>query len=296
MIIDTASIASLQRGFNRQFQEAYAGAQPLSRDLVMMADSETEVEEYIFFDILRGMEEWKDEIPLGNIELQEWSIENQDWQNSVQVQRNKIADDKIGAYTPVFRLIGETAATHPDGLYADLLYNGFSADSYDGEYFFDSDHPVPGSSSTQSNVGSSALSEAAFEAGISALEQLKIGNGGLYPNRGGSMKLKLVVPPSLRATAEDITLASQKSSGATNVNQGKAEPVVIPELEEDSSTAWYLINTGRAVGSVIYQMRERPVVNTDNDAKSKFILFFVTGRWAMGYGLYHFAYGSTGTG
>jgi phage major head subunit gpT-like protein len=260
----------------------------------MTVPSDTSIEEYPWFDMVSGMKEWVDELQVGNIQVQDWTIENLDWENTVEVKRNDIADDKIKIYSPLFKMMGETAAIHPDALLAEFLYGGLSTACYDGQYFFDTDHPIPGTSSTQSNAGTAVLAEAAFEAAELALLKMKMGNT-VYLNRSNSMKLKLIIPPSLKATAEDIVMAAHKSSGATNLNQGKAEIVVLPELEAYSSTNWYLMNTGRQIRGMIFQMREQPFVDVDDQKTSKFVKYFATGRYAMGYGLYHFGYGSDGT-
>jgi phage major head subunit gpT-like protein len=44
------------------------------------------------------------------------------------------------------------AVTHPDELSFDLLRNGFGSECYDGPYFFDTDQPVVGASSTKTSL------------------------------------------------------------------------------------------------------------------------------------------------
>ena len=67
------------------------------------------------------------------------------------MDRNEIMDDAVGVYNPVIAELGRTAAVHPDELVFELLGNGFSTVCYDGQYFFDTDHPV--GDSTVSNHG-----------------------------------------------------------------------------------------------------------------------------------------------
>jgi len=71
----------------------------------------------------------------------------------VGVDRDEIEDDQYGVYKPVFEQLGQDAATHPDELVFELLKNGFSQACYDGQYFFDTDHPVgmPGKQASVSN-------------------------------------------------------------------------------------------------------------------------------------------------
>jgi phage major head subunit gpT-like protein len=57
----------------------------------------------------------------------------------------------------MFQEMGRSAAEHPDTLVFELLAAGFAANCYDGQYFFDTDHPVTaldGTASSVSNVQS----------------------------------------------------------------------------------------------------------------------------------------------
>jgi phage major head subunit gpT-like protein len=59
----------------------------------------------------------------------------------VGVDVDHIADDKIGVYKPIVSQLGQSAAEHPDVLVYALAKSGFSALCFDGQNFFDSDHP-----------------------------------------------------------------------------------------------------------------------------------------------------------
>ena len=58
------------------------------------------------------------------------------------VTRTAIEDDQLGIYTPLFEEMGYGAATHPDELVFGLLKNGHTTNCFDGQSFFDTDHPV----------------------------------------------------------------------------------------------------------------------------------------------------------
>ncbi|MCE5420260.1 MAG: Mu-like prophage major head subunit gpT family protein, partial [Acidithiobacillus sp.] len=67
-------------------------------------------------------------------------------------------DDNVGVYTPLFAEMGRAAAAHPDELAFGLLAAGESTLCYDGQNFFDTDHPVypnvdgTGTAATVSNL------------------------------------------------------------------------------------------------------------------------------------------------
>jgi phage major head subunit gpT-like protein len=70
------------------------------------------------------------------------------WIGTVAVSREDIEDDRIGVFKPAFAEMGGMARRHPDELVFSLLKNGFSSPCYDGQFFFDTDHPVIGEDGT----------------------------------------------------------------------------------------------------------------------------------------------------
>lgn len=71
-----------------------------------------------------------------------FTITNRRFENTIAVAADDIADDQIGLYTPMVADFAQTAAELPDELVFDHLVKGFDTAHYDGQYFFDTDHPV----------------------------------------------------------------------------------------------------------------------------------------------------------
>ena len=73
----------------------------------------------------------------------------------------------------------------------------------------------------------------------------------------------------------------------------------MPELSSD--TAWFLLDTTKAIKPIIFQEREKPTfVSLTDDANSnvfinRTFLYGVETRCNTGYGFWQMAYGSTGT-
>ena len=57
-------------------------------------------------------------------------------------RREAIEDDQYGTYSNIFRMMGSMTAVHPDEMVFPLLAHGHEWECYDGQYFFDADHPV----------------------------------------------------------------------------------------------------------------------------------------------------------
>lgn len=142
MIITSASLAALQTGFRTSFQAGWDGAPSQWSTIAMEVPSATAEEKYPWMKDIPGIREWVGERIIHNLEGADYAIKNKDWELSIGVNRNDIEDDRIGLYAPLFTEIGRQARQHPDRLVFPLLKAGFSTPCYDGQYFFDTDHPV----------------------------------------------------------------------------------------------------------------------------------------------------------
>jgi phage major head subunit gpT-like protein len=71
-----------------------------------------------------------------------YTIVNKLFESTVSVKRTDIEDDEVGIYKPLFGEMGRAAKSFPDELVYGLLRLGLSTLCFDGQYFFDVDHPV----------------------------------------------------------------------------------------------------------------------------------------------------------
>jgi phage major head subunit gpT-like protein len=146
MIINQSSLQAVYKGFRTIFNEAFQNVKPLYTKVAMVVPSSVREETYAWLGAFPKMREWIGERHIKNLSLHSYSIRNKDWEATIEVDRNDIEDDSIGVYRPIVAELGRSAAQHPDELVFGLLAQGFSTICYDGQYFFDTDHPVGGSS------------------------------------------------------------------------------------------------------------------------------------------------------
>jgi phage major head subunit gpT-like protein len=154
MIINTANLRTLQTGFNTAFNQAFAEASSQYQQIAMVAPSTTAKETYGWLGQSTGFSEWLGDRQIQNLQAHDYTIKNKDFENTVKIPRNDIEDDSYGVYTPVIAQLGQDAKVHPDELCFGLLKAGFATACYDGQYFFDTDHPVKGQSVSNSGGGS----------------------------------------------------------------------------------------------------------------------------------------------
>lgn len=157
MIINASGIASATRGFKATFQRGFDSVQPMSGQIATTVPSSTLVEDYGWLGQIPGMREWIGDRQIHNLSQHEYSIRNKSFELTVGVDRDRFEDDQYGIYSPMMESLGYESRIHPDRLVFALLAAGFATACYDGQYFFDTDHPVlnaAGESTSVSNYQS----------------------------------------------------------------------------------------------------------------------------------------------
>jgi len=108
----------------------------------MVVPSQAREEIYPWLGQFPGLREWIGPRIAKNLALHSFAITNKDFESTIEVPRNDIEDDRFGVFGPMFSELGRAAAMHPDELIFGLLAAGFATNCYDGQFFFDTDHPV----------------------------------------------------------------------------------------------------------------------------------------------------------
>lgn len=226
MEVNRASLVGINTSFNTIFNGALGGVETTWNKVAMEVPSTTRENDYRWLGKLQGMRRWVGDRVINNVAKDGYKVENQPFENTIGVDRDDIEDDQIGIYNPLVADLGQTAAEHPDFLVWNLLKSGFTEVCYDGQYFFDTDHPVIDENGAEQSVSN-------FQGG--------------------------------------------------------------------AGTAWYLLDTSRAIKPLIFQMRRRAqltslINNTDpNVFMAKQFMWGVDMRCAAGFGLWQLAYASKQT-
>lgn len=157
MIINSGNLRTLYRAFNAAFREGFGQAPADHAPLTMEVTSTTREEEYGWLGQWPDLREWVGERVLRGIAEHGYVVRNRKWESTVEVGRDDIEDDHYGVYTPMFSEMGRAAAAHPCQLVFGAMKDGFTTPCYDGQYFFDSDHPVDGASVSNTGGGNGAV-------------------------------------------------------------------------------------------------------------------------------------------
>jgi len=228
MIINKGNLTTLFVAFKAAFAAGLGQAGSQWQQIATSVPSATGTEEYGWLGAFPNMREWAGDRVINGMASHGYSIKNKSFEMTVGVPRPAIEDDQYGIYSPMMTEMGRAAAAHPDQLVFNLLKAGSSSLCYDGQNFFDTDHPVlkaDGSVESQSN----------------------------YDDNSGS------------------------------------------------GTAWYLLDTSRALKPIIFQDRKKPnfvskTAETDDNVfdRNEYV-YGVDSRCNVGFGFWQLAYGSRKT-
>lgn len=301
MLINKQSLQAAFVSLKTIFNNAFAAAPTTWQKIAMEVPSNSGQNDYSWLSLFPKMRRWVGAKVTKALEAYKYVVVNEDFEATVEVDRNHIEDDQLGIYKPQAEMAGYSSAQLPDELVYEAINGGFTKLTYDGQYHFDTDHPVgSGVVSNRSTAPLSNASQAAAKAGYgaarTAMKKFKDDEGrslNITPN-------VLLVGPGLEDVARALLTDAKLADNTPNPYKGTAELVVDGRIESD--TAWFLLDTSKPIKPFIYQPRKKPVFvsQTNPEAEDVYNLrkykFGAEARAAAGYGFWQLSFGSTGTG
>jgi len=309
MLVKTDIPKLLLAGMRKEFFKVY-GEEVVSdyQRIATVIKSTKDQETYPWLGAVAKIKEWKDErVPEALLE-HNFSVAKRDWEGTIEVDRNAIEDEQYGQITIrvrqlaqeakrftgelAFQLLGEgDQSTGPSGTY----FEGKDITCYDGNPFFYSSHSE-GSSGTQSNKGTAALTLANLKTAITTMKGIK-DDKGKYLNVIPDL---LIVNQSDEFTAKELLNStfypaegSTTAKLAVNVLKGALDLYVTPYLE---SGTWVIADTKGVIKPLIVQTRKDPqftALITGPEAYLRKKLYFgVDFRLEVAFGMWQYAYGS----
>jgi len=157
MQIDNATLSALRTGFKAQYQGAFDAmrAETQYKNICTYVPSTDKKETYGWLRDDAKMRKWLGPRHVQSVVANAHVVENDPFEYTIGVNRYDILFDKLGTYAPRFNNMGRAAAQNPELLAWALLKEGFTRNCWDGQYFFDTDHPLyfsDGSTGTFANT------------------------------------------------------------------------------------------------------------------------------------------------
>lgn len=246
-------------------------------------------EDYLFFDSMPSVQEWKDKIDFERFKSFEYVLKNKSWEFGIPIKREVIEDTKENGVLPqIEKFVNEASrnwADFPTQLIVELITaNGKAFD--DTNFFANSRPNIEGTNAINNIVsGTGVTIDKVFTDLNSAIDKLytfKAKNGRPY-NRGA--KVLVLVPPQLRSIFQTLKVSDKIDVSGIGVNSLKDTFEYIINFDSSiSDNDFYVINENATVKPFIYQIRKEPMFEIVDEKDSPYVKYFSTARANAGYG------------
>lgn len=294
MLINKDTLGNIFRNIKATFHKAFDSAPSQWQKIAMRVASTTSIEDYTWLSNFPKMRKWIGDKHIKSLAAHKYSLANDPYEATIEVHKHHIKDDQIGFIAPQAQGAGFSAKQWPDELVFEAVNKGTSTICHDGQYFFDTDHPVGEASVSNKfaltlSVATQTAAKDSYGAVRSAMKMQKDEEGrplNVNPN-------VLLVSTDLEDTANALMTNDRLEDGKPNLYKGTAEVVVAPWLDDNT---WYLLDTTKPVKPFVFQEREAPMMVSQTDLSSDAVFntgmfkFGAEARGAGGYGFWQLAF------
>lgn len=302
MTLDGVKLAEVNRRFKAEFLRELGQSPRWSEELAMKRIPTTGNElKPKFASRTSGVQEWLDERQKGQLRVYDFAIPVKKWANGVQVKMDDLEDDQaaLGLYADEIADMADDFKEHKHQLFIDLVSAGFGSTlglSYDGQFFFDSDHKDHPDGPTQRNVRDLAFASTAFYTALADMGTIRKPNGlhaNIRPTHG-------LFPEALRSAVEAVFNVQFLASGANNPLYKRVEPIFDPRLDLKSTTAWFLFDFSKRIKPVALVDRKMVGFRAKTDPNGEKMFnedvaeWGADGRYNAGFYFWQVAWGSDG--
>jgi phage major head subunit gpT-like protein len=177
-VITPQVLSNLNVTFSTKFNDAYsdlANQTPIWWDqLAEEVPSGTLSEVFGWMKQIPGYRKWIDDRVIHTLDSAGYTITSDKFELTMGVKRDDIVYDRLGIYTKLAGAYGAQARQFRDTLIWPLIKGGASAVGPDGQYFYDTDHPL-------TDINGQATTAANFTSGAGPLWFLVAKPGGIKP-------------------------------------------------------------------------------------------------------------------
>ncbi len=301
---------------NTSMRAAFVTAEPWYQNVCSTIPSGTEQNIYGWIGKVDKMREWVGPRVTRSPGAQTYTLVNQPYELTLQIDKFKLLDDSFGIYYPMAQDLGTQARKWPDYQLRDLLANtgtqtGARQNGLDGLTHWNTAHPVDlydAAKGTYCNdftggvaVNGKTVGGAFSPVALGTLFEEMVSRKGEDGEPLQVMPDTLLIPPQLKTTAEILVNSAYYSPAAIGNLTGQVGAVenpyksfglrivVAPELAA-APTVWYLLDTKKAIKPFIFQQRQAPNFVNRIDERDPVVfdqhqyIMGVDARGALGWG------------
>lgn len=142
MEITPHALNALYTAVSAAFNQGRGTYTPTGDRIATTIPSTTAQNDYSWMGEFSRLREWIGERQINKAKVHSYAIKNKKFEATEGIKAEYIEDDQYGILMPKFQDMGYASATHPDELLYALLAAGFTTPCFDGQNYFDTDHPV----------------------------------------------------------------------------------------------------------------------------------------------------------
>jgi len=141
-MVTHALLTALFTAFRKDFQDGIGLAESQWEKLATFIQSTSASNTYGWLGQFPKLREWVGSRVVKSMKAQAYQIVNDKYEGTVGILRTDIEDDNLGVYSPLMQEMGRAAMDQRNDIVFDLVKNGDANECYDGQFFFDDEHPV----------------------------------------------------------------------------------------------------------------------------------------------------------
>lgn len=264
MIVSTDVLQAILTNFRAIYEQTFAAAmqQTFYPRFAMEVPSTSLIESYNWFGSVPEPREWTDERQAGGLYPYNQSVKNLHYEDTVDVDRDYIEDDRLGMVRPRVQQLGMAYPIFVEKNLVQALVNGAVSgnNSYDGVTFYNASHVI-GKAAAQTNLyaytGATLATVQADFAGAKA--QMR----NFQDDQARQMSLSpdfVLCAPAQEQVFTQMLNASFIPAGSiaapmANTFVGQADLGVSPYV---TAATWHLLCTRMPIKPLIFQVRKQP--------------------------------------
>jgi phage major head subunit gpT-like protein len=148
MLINSANLDNLRVGFSTAFQQGLGLAPSQYTRVAMPVPASLKEQKYGWLNKIPRVREWIGPRVVHNLSQSDYAIKEKPLELTLGVDRDDIETDNLGIYTPLFTMMGQSTGSEWESMVWAGMKAGFTTDCYDGQPYFDTNHPVIGADGT----------------------------------------------------------------------------------------------------------------------------------------------------
>lgn len=142
MALTAAELQALHTTLKARFNAGLAASPDDWKKIAKLIQSDSKSNTYAWLSQFPAFREWVGARLHKEVAETAYAVVNKKFENTIDVQRTDIEDDNMGHYGTIAESHGQAVKDLQNDLIFQALKVGFASPCYDGQFFFDTDHPV----------------------------------------------------------------------------------------------------------------------------------------------------------